>query len=147
MLFSAVTLGVGAAFAAIALIGISLVVAFIFYLLMAINFRRVFNALEQRSGEHLFHTAGTLLWVGAILTIILVGAFLVWIAWLIAAIAFFSMKLPPAQPTYQQQYGYTPPPPTPPPTQAATRFCPNCGAAVQLGQAFCPNCGKPLPPS
>ncbi len=148
MLFSAFTLGIGAAFAAIALIAISLIIAFVFYLLMAINFRRAFNALEQRSGQHLFQTAGTLLWVGAILTIILIGAILVWIAWLIAAIAFFSMSFSQARPTNQQQpYGYTQPPPTPPPTQTATRFCPNCGAQVQPGQTFCPNCGKPLPPS
>jgi uncharacterized membrane protein len=148
MLLGAFTLGIGAAIGAIALIAISLVVAFVFYLLMALNFRKAFNALEQRSGQHLFHTAGTLLWIGAILTIIIVGAFLVWIAWLIAAIAFFSMNFGTPQQSYQQQpYGYQAPPPPPAPSASAGRFCPNCGAPVDRNATFCPNCGKQLPPA
>ncbi len=124
-----------------------LVIAFVFYLLMAINFRRAFDKIAEHSGEHLFNTAGTLLFWGAILTIIAVGLVLVWIAWIIAAIAFFSMRLTPTQAYGQQPSGYSPPPP--PSTAAqpaqATRFCPNCGAPVQPGATFCPNCGKPLP--
>jgi uncharacterized membrane protein len=140
--------GIAGAITAVIMFVAALVVAFIFYVLMAINFRRAFNILEQKTGEHLFHTAGTLLYIGALLTIIVVGLFLVWIAWLILAIAFFTMKPAPTQPTYQQQpYGYTQSPPTPAPTKAATQFCPNCGAQVQPGQTFCPNCGKPLPPN
>lgn len=121
-----------------------LVVAFVFYLLMAMNFRRAFDILAERSGEHMFQTAGTLLFWGAILTIVFVGLILVWIAWLILAIAFFSMRLTPAQPT-QQPYSYTAPPPPPPPVQA-TRYCPNCGTPVDPNATFCPNCGKPLKP-
>ncbi len=146
-LFAALSLGIAGAITAGVAIIAAVVVAFVFYLLMAMNFRRAFNALEQHSGEHLFHTAGTLLWIGAILTIIIVGAVLVWIAFLIAAIAFFSMRLAPTQQPYQQQpYGSTPPPP-PPPTGPATRYCPNCGAPVDQNATFCPNCGKQLPPA
>ena len=47
-----------------------LVVDFVFYLLMAMSFKRAFSLLAQRTGEHSFDTAGTLLWWGAILTII-----------------------------------------------------------------------------
>lgn len=136
-----VTNGVLAALGAIALTIVILIVAFIFYVLMAKNFRRAFNSLAHHSGENMFHTAGTLLWWGAILTIIFVGLILVWIAWLILALAFFSMKLAPTQ-------TYTPPPqapPPPPPSTATTRYCPNCGAPVNANAAFCPNCGKPLP--
>ena len=144
------TLGLAGAVSGILVIVLAAVVAFIFYLLMAMNFRRAFDLLAERSGEHMFHTAGTLLFWGAVLTIILVGLVLVWIAWLIVAIAFFSMKLGSTQPYGQQQaYGYTTPPPptvTPPSTQS-TRYCPNCGAPVQAGATFCPNCGKPLPPT
>jgi uncharacterized membrane protein len=123
-----------------------LVVAFIFYLLMAMNFRLAFDSLAERSGEQLFHTAGTLLFLGAILTIIAVGLILIFIAWIIATIAFFSMNVSSRQYGQQQPYGYSPPPPptTAQPAQTA-RFCPNCGAPVQLGAAFCPNCGKQLP--
>ena len=72
----------------------ALVVVFVFYILMAMHFRRAFSLLAQRTGEHSFETAGTLLWWGAILTIIFVGLFLIFIAWIFATIAFFSVKTP-----------------------------------------------------
>ena len=132
-----------AAIGAIALTIVILVVAFVFYLLMAMNFRRAFNTLAERSGENGFRTAGTLLWVGAILTIVLVGLLLVWIAFLILAIAFFSMKLAPTQP-YSQPYQGPPPQATAPTT--AGRYCPNCGAPIDASATFCPRCGTQLPP-
>ena len=127
----------------ILLIIVILVVAFVFYLLMAMNFRRAFDILAVRSGEQNFRTAGTLLFWGAVLTIIAVGLVLIWIAWIILAIAFFSMRLTPAQPT--QPYSYPPPPTTSPSTTQATRYCPNCGQPVSATDTFCPHCGKPLP--
>jgi uncharacterized membrane protein len=133
--------GLFAAIGALALTIVVLIVAFVFYLLMAMNLRRAFNTLADRSGENMFRTAGNLLWWGAILTIIVVGLILVWIAWLILAIAFFSMKLAPAQP-YSQPY--TVQPPAGP--AAGTRYCPNCGSPVDANATFCPSCGKPLPP-
>lgn len=131
-----------AAIGAIALTIVILIVAFVFYLLMAMNLRRAFNTLADRSGENMFRTAGTLLWYGAILTIIVVGLILVWIAFLMLAIAFFSMKLAPTQP-YSQPYTSPPPPAGP---AAGTRYCPNCGSPVDANATFCPSCGKPLPP-
>jgi len=127
---------------------LALIVAFIFYLLAAMHLRKTFDVLAQKSGEQSFATAGTLLWLGAILTIVFVGLILIFIAWIFATIGFFSMKLQPQQQPYSApQSGYTSPP-TPPmaqPTQA-TRYCPNCGAPVQPNATFCPNCGKQLPP-
>jgi len=123
-----------------------LVVVFIFYVIAAMYLKRAFSLLAQKSGEHSFETAGLLLWIGAILTIVFIGLILIFVAWIFATIAFFSIKGS-SQPT-----SYAPPPPvaTPPPTQAnpaqATRFCPNCGAPVPPNATFCPNCGKPLPP-
>ena len=118
-----------------------LIAAFIFYLMAAQRLRRTFSTLAQKTGEHSFETAGYLLWIGAILTIILVGAILILVAWIFATIGFFSMKTAGQQPS-----SYAPPPP-PPPTEGtqAQRFCPNCGAAVQQNTAFCPHCGKQLP--
>jgi uncharacterized membrane protein len=144
--FSIFTSGASGIVGGILLLIAALVIAFIFYLLMAINFRRAFDTIAERSGEQMFHTAGSLLFYGAVLTIIFVGLFLVWIAWIIAAIAFFSMKTTPAQPYNQQPYGYAPPPSPPSPTQPSTgqRYCPNCGAPVDPNATFCPNCGKPL---
>jgi uncharacterized membrane protein len=125
---------------------IALVAAFIFYLLAASRLRRTFYDLSQKTGEQSLHTAGTLLWIGALLSIILVGFVLIFIAWIFAAIGFFNMKTP-AQPAYQQPYGYNQPPPAP--TQASTtasRYCPHCGAPVDTSAAFCTNCGQQLPP-
>jgi uncharacterized paraquat-inducible protein A len=122
-------------------LAVTLVIVFVFYLIAAMYFRRAFNILAQKSGEHMFETAGLLLWIGAILTIVFfIGLVLILVAWILATIAFFSIKVP------SQQYTYTPPTvATPPPTQA-TRYCPNCGAPVEPNTAFCPHCGKQLPP-
>jgi uncharacterized membrane protein len=92
----------------------ALAVVFVFYLLAAIYFRRTLTSLAQKTGENMFNTAGTLFFVGAILTIILVGLILVFIAWILATVAFFSMRS-----SGQQQMGAPlppgPPPPPPPP--------------------------------
>jgi uncharacterized membrane protein len=114
-------------------------VVFIFYLLAAMNLRKAFNALAQKSGEHMFETTGMLLFFGAILTIIIVGFVLIFLAWVFATIAFFSIKVP------SQPYGYTPPQAAAP-TMQATRFCPNCGAPQDPNATFCSHCGKQLPP-
>ena len=127
----------------------AIVIVFIFYLLMAMHYRQAFSLLAQRTGEQSFNTAGTLLWWGAILTIIFVGLILVFIAWIFATIAFFSIKVP-SQAAQPYASAYTPPPassmPTVPPVQSA-RFCPNCGAPVALDATFCSHCGKPLSPA
>ncbi len=140
--FSVFTLGLSL----IGLFGLAVVV-FIFYLIAAMYFRRAFDTLSQRSGEHTFETAGLLLFIGAILTIFFfIGLIIIFVAWILATIGFLSMKLQTQQPYASQPSGYTPSP-TPPaaqPTQA-TRYCPNCGAPVAPNTAFCPHCGKQLP--
>jgi uncharacterized paraquat-inducible protein A len=106
----------------------------------AVYFKRAFSLLAQKTGEHTFETAGNLLWIGAILTIVFgIGLILIFIAWIFATRGFFVV---PSRPN-----AYAPPPQAipPPPTQA-TRYCPNCGARVQSNTAFCSNCGKQLPP-
>jgi uncharacterized membrane protein len=96
-----------------------LVVAFVFYVLAATHLKTTFNKLAEKSGDQTLATAGTLLLIGSILTIIGVGLILIFIAWLIATVGFFSMK--PQFPQYApaQQYGYTPP--TQPAQPAQTR--------------------------
>ncbi len=86
-----------------------LIVAFIFYVLATLNLRRTFNALAQKSGEASFTTAGSLLWWGAIFSIIGVGFLLIFIAWIFATIGFFTMKPQPLQSYNPQQYAYIPP--------------------------------------
>ncbi len=125
-------------------IGIAfLIVAFIFYVLAAMHLRKTFDALAQKSGEHSFATAASLLWVGAILTIIGIGVLLILIAWIFVVVGFFTMRTP--QPTYAQQpYGYTPTVTESMTQQPARRFCPNCGSPVALDATYCSHCGKQL---
>jgi uncharacterized membrane protein len=137
-LFSVFTLGAAGIVGGILTVILIIVVTFVFYLLMAIHFKRAFDSLAQRSGEQTFNTSGTLLFWGAVLTIIGVGLILIFIAWIMATIAFFSIKVP------IQPYAYQPTPTAAPYTQP-TRFCPNCGAPVDANATFCPHCGKQLP--
>ena len=143
LLIGSVTIGMttapsaGTGFGVLILL-LALVLVFVFYVLMALYFRKAFSALAQKSGEHNFETAGTLLFIGAILTIAFgIGLLLIFVAWIFATIAFFSIKVP------SQPYANTAPPTATQPTQA-TRYCPNCGAPVNAEAAFCPHCGKQL---
>ncbi len=83
-----------------------LAVVFIFYILMAVYFRKAFDSLADKTGEGMFRTAGLLLLIGAVLTIILIGLVLIFVAWILATVAFFSIRTTPA-----------PPPPAAPPAQ------------------------------
>ncbi len=131
----AIGLAVGIAF---------LVVAFVFNVLAATHLRKTFRTLAQKTGEHSFETAATLLWVGALLTIIGVGVILIFVAWIFAVIGFFTMKGPQQQQPYASQpYGYTPPTAqstTGPST--AQSYCSNCGAPLKPQATFCSVCGK-----
>jgi uncharacterized membrane protein len=66
----------------------------IFFVLKAVFYRRAFDVLSDKSGEKMFGTAGLLLFLGAILTIVLVGFVLLLVGWILATVAFFSIKTP-----------------------------------------------------
>jgi uncharacterized membrane protein len=139
------TLTVGFGIGLVAFLG-GLVIAFIFYVLAASYLRKTFNTLAEKSGEHSFATAATLLWWGSILTILFFGLVLIFIAWIFAVIGFFSMKSQQQQPNAPQQYSNTSSSNTgsiAPPSQTA-RYCSYCGAPVKPDAAYCPKCGKPL---
>ena len=140
--FSVFTLGpFGISFGLVSFLLLAIIV-FIFYVLAALQLRKAFNDLAQKTGEHMFETAGTLLFVGAILTIIFfIGLLLIFVAWIIATIAFFSIKVP------TQTYAYAPPTALTDPRTQPTRYCPNCGAPQEANATFCSHCGKQLPPS
>lgn len=70
------------------------VIAWIFYLLSAKRFRGAMSAMAKKSNEGLFETAGTLYYWGAVLTIIIVGLVLLFIAYILAGVAFLIMKTP-----------------------------------------------------
>jgi uncharacterized membrane protein len=85
---------------------VGLVVAFVFYILASTHLKRTFNALAQKTGEGSFTTAGTLLWIGSILTIVGVGLILIFISWIFATIAFSAIKPQQYQQYNPQQSGY-----------------------------------------
>jgi uncharacterized membrane protein len=85
-----------------------LAILWIFAIIAAYFVRRSLKQLSARSNVGLFGTAGTLLLIGAFLTIIFIGFILMWIAAILLAIAFFQLKHP--EPDLSQ------PPPPPPPT-------------------------------
>ena len=88
---------------------IALVVLFVFVVLAAIFFRKSMSLTARKSGVGLFGSAGMLLLVGAVLTIVFFGIILMWISLLLIAIAFFQLH-PQATPP-PVQYESPPPPP------------------------------------
>jgi uncharacterized membrane protein len=80
-------------------------VLFVLIIVAAIFYRKSLNILAAKSGVKIFETAGLLLLIGAVLTIILVGFIIIWIAVILIAVGFFSIRTEAPQP-----------PPTPPPS-------------------------------
>ena len=65
---------------------------------MAVYLRKSFDALANKTGNGMFKTAGLLLLIGAILTIVLIGLILIFVAWILLTVAFFSMPSTPPPP-------------------------------------------------
>jgi len=87
---------------------VAFIVLFIVIVIAAIFYRNSLNLLASKSGVGTFGTAGLLLLIGAILSIILIGFIVIWNAFILLAVAFFSLK--PA--TESPQTPETPPPAT-----------------------------------
>jgi uncharacterized membrane protein len=79
----------------------ALIILFVFVVVAAIFLRRSLNTLSEKSGTHMFATAGLLLLIGAALTVIVIGLFLMWVALILLAVAFFEMRTEPTQPQTQ----------------------------------------------
>lgn len=78
---------------------IALIVIFVFAIITALLIRKSLNLLSSKSGIGLFSTVGLLLLIGAILTIIIIGLVIIWVAFLLMAVAFFSLRpLAPTEP-------------------------------------------------
>jgi len=80
---------------------IPLLIVFISLMVQGVFLREAFRLLSAKSGERLFDTAGTVLLIGSVLTVLLVGFMVLPIGWIIVAIAFFSLKAPAQQPPVQ----------------------------------------------
>ncbi|MGD6852860.1 MAG: DUF996 domain-containing protein [Candidatus Bathyarchaeia archaeon] len=85
--------------------------AWIIAIISTFFIRRSLVTVANRSNTGLFGTAGLLMLIGGFLAIVLIGYLLIWIGFLLMAIAFFQLKhtetteTPPAT-------AYSPPPPT-----------------------------------
>ncbi|MGD8506492.1 MAG: DUF996 domain-containing protein [Candidatus Bathyarchaeota archaeon] len=77
-----------------ALVG-SLIMLFIFIVVAAIFYRKSLTTLAEKTGVGLFGTAGLLLLIGAVLTIIAIGFLLIWIAEILLIVAFFRIRAEP----------------------------------------------------
>jgi uncharacterized membrane protein len=87
---------------------IAFVILVVALIVASLILRRSLVQISAKSGIGLFGTAGILLLIGAFLTIIFIGIILVWIAALLLAIAFFTLK--PQQPGQPQAATITQPP-------------------------------------
>ncbi|MCL6579060.1 MAG: DUF996 domain-containing protein [Candidatus Bathyarchaeota archaeon] len=76
----------------IIVIVLDLVMLFVLFVVASSFLRRSFSLLGEKTGIHAFKTAGFLIFLGAILTIIAVGLLIMWIALIFLAIGFFSIK-------------------------------------------------------
>jgi uncharacterized membrane protein len=131
------TLGVGAILGGISF----LVVVWVVLILSSVFIRRAFDKMATKLGVGTFRTAGMLYFIGALLTIILVGFLIIFIAFILQVVAFFSIpdNIPGAVSSMQ------PPPPAQPGAPVGSKFCPNCGTQMPSTSAFCPKCGARQP--
>ena len=118
------------------------IAVFILGIVSAWLYKRAFNMLAQKSGASNFGTTGLLILVGTILSIVLVGGIIVWIAWIFALMGFLSLK-PKAPETSTFAYSTSTPPSTIPDI-SQKRYCPYCGTENIPGSLYCQSCGKQL---
>ena len=123
---------------AIAGVVVGLAIAWIALIVSSIFIRRAYDVMAARMNVSTFRTAGTLYFVGAILTIILVGFIILFVAAIVQIIAFFA--IPDSVPGMQAQpMGGIPPQP-----MAGMKFCPNCGTQLAATATYCTKCGQKL---
>jgi uncharacterized membrane protein len=141
-LFAIASSGI-AAFGAIA---VFLVVGWLALIVSSIFIRRAFGKMATKLNVGTFRTAGTLYFVGALLAVILVGYVILFIAFILQIVAFFSINEAPSQPSAMQATPMTPVTPmAASTTQGGTKFCANCGTEMGATVAFCPKCGAKQP--
>jgi uncharacterized membrane protein len=71
---------------------IGLVILFIVLIIAMYFSRKAMNQLSEKSGIGLFGTAGLLMLIGAVLSIIVIGFIIIWIGLILAMVGFFQLK-------------------------------------------------------
>jgi uncharacterized membrane protein len=122
-----------------------LLVVWVFLIVSAVFLKRAYDTMGQRLGVHTFDTAATLYLAGAVLTIVFVGFFLLFVAEILQALAFFSI---PDQLPMQAAGGAPGPmgaPAAMPALGGATKLCATCGNKIAASAMVCNNCGSKQP--
>jgi uncharacterized membrane protein len=120
------------AFTGFGLLIIAIITLYVFSLIGAIFYKKSLDTLSQKSNEQMFNTAGLILLIGA--AIPLVGEILKFVAWILAAVGFFSIK----------KIAKAPESPATVPPANDKQFCKYCGAPIQPDAIFCQKCGKKI---
>jgi len=126
------TAGIGAVTGVITFLAL----AWIVLIVSAIFVRRAFDKMAAKLNVGTFRTAGMLYFVGALLTIVLVGFLIIFIAFIVQVVAFFSI-----QDTMVSQQA----PLAQMVAPAGFKFCPSCGTQMNAAAGFCPKCGAKQP--
>jgi len=134
-LSSMFTAGIGAITGGITFLAI----VWIVLIVSAIFVRRAFDKMATKLNVGMFRTAGMLYFIGALLTIILVGFIILFVAFILQVVAFFS--IPESQQAAPAQM-VTPGSPAAP---LGFKFCPSCGTQMPVAAGFCPKCGAKQP--
>jgi len=71
---------------------LGLVVLFAFTVIASLYFRKAMKTLSEKTGVKLFHTTGTVFFVGALLTIILIGFIVIWVSFILLMVSFYESK-------------------------------------------------------
>jgi uncharacterized membrane protein len=71
---------------------VGVIIIFVVAIIAMYFLRRSMNDLSAKSGVGLFGTAGLLMLIGAVLTIVGIGVFIIWIGLILATVAFFQMR-------------------------------------------------------
>ena len=108
---------------------LALIVGWILSVIAAIYLRKSYNSIAEHTKVNLFKTTGTVYFIGAITTIVVIGFLILFIARIIEIIAYFS--LPDKLPTGDKK-------------EKSERKCPNCDRIIPEDAVSCPYCSKKL---
>ncbi|MDG6914888.1 MAG: DUF996 domain-containing protein [Nitrososphaerota archaeon] len=132
--------------AGLAGIGIGLFLAWIFFIVSAVFLRRAYDSMGTRLGVGTFKTAATLYLVGAVLTIVLVGTLVLFVAEIVQAVAYFSIPgQTPASGASAPASAPTVATPARPAEGESSKFCTSCGTRISPTATFCYKCGAKQP--
>jgi uncharacterized membrane protein len=113
---------------------ISFVIFWVLLIIGTMYLRKSYNHIAKQTGVHLFRTTGTVYFVGAVTTIVIVGLFILLIARMLEIVSYFS--LPETLPDISRSE-----------VRSAImeddrRRCPDCGRRIPFDANVCPYCGK-----